>query len=120
VNNHHLGLVKSARMFALLDLSLADTAIANYDAKYHYNLWRPITAIRDAGSDGNPATIANRRWNALLPTAPDPSYPGAHSSFSAAAAFVLTSFFGQHDHLRVTSDVLPGVVRTYNSYSCAG
>ncbi len=58
-------------------------------------------------------------WTPLLGTAPDPSYPGAHSAISAAGASVLARFFGDQDRLSVTSDVLPGVVRNFDSYSAA-
>ena len=115
---HHTDLVRTARLFALLNLSFADTTIAFYDAKYQYHLWRPVTAIRAAGSAGNPAVTADPNWAPLL-TAADPSYPGAHSAISGAAAAVLSSFFGKHDRIKVTSDVLPGVVRTFDSYSAA-
>jgi len=87
---HNLGTAENARLFALLNLSLADSVIAFYDAKYTYNFWRPVTAIRAAATDDNPETLADPGW---LPktgkTAPDPSYPGAHAVISAAAAEVL-------------------------------
>ena len=116
---HHTDLVRTARLFALLDLSLADTTIAFYDAKYHFHLWRPVTAIRDADNDGNPATAGDPSWAPLLATAPDPSYPGAHSAISGAGAAVLAGFFGDNDRITVTSDVLSGVTRSFNSYSAA-
>jgi hypothetical protein len=116
---HNLTTAESARLFALLNLSLADGVIAFYDAKYTYNFWRPVTAIRAAGTDNNPETLANPGW---LPevgkTAPDPSYPGAHAVISAAAAEVLRSFFGRdHFDFDVTSEVLPGVVRSFPNFS---
>ncbi|MDB5058486.1 MAG: hypothetical protein JWO59_1958 [Chloroflexi bacterium] len=107
---HHTDLDHTARLFTVLNLSLADTTIAFYDAKYHYSLWRPITAIRAAG---------NPNWSPLILTAADPSYPGAHSAISAAAATVLASFYGDNDRIQVTSGVLKGVVRTFDSYSAA-
>jgi len=118
---HNLRTADSARLFALLNLSLADGVIAFYDAKYTYNFWRPVTAIRAAGTDSNPETLANAGW---LPevgkTAPDPSYPGAHAVLSAAAAEVLRSFFRRdHFDFDVTSEVLPGVVRSFQSFSAA-
>src|SRR3984893_16394051 len=116
---HHTDLVRTARLFALLDLSLADTTIAFYDAKYHFHLWRPVTAIRDADNDGNPATAGDPSWTPLLATAPDPSYPGAHSAISGAGAAVLAGFFGDNDRITVTSDVLSGVTRSFHSYSAA-
>ena len=114
---HHTNLETTARLFAVLNLSFADSAIAFYDAKYHYQLWRPVTAIRLADTDGNPATVADPTWTPLAVTALDPSYPGAHSTISAAGATVLSAFFGNQDQILVTSDVLPGVVRTFASYS---
>jgi PAP2 superfamily len=114
---HHTNLETTARMFAVLNLSFADSTIAFYDAKYHYQLWRPITAIREANTDGNPATVGDPTWTPLAVTAPDPSYPGAHSTISAAGATVLSAFFGNQDQIRVTSDVLPGVVRIFTSYN---
>lgn len=115
---HHTDLVHTARLFALLNLSFADTTIAMYDAKYHYQLWRPVTAIREAASAGNPAVTADPNWAPLL-TASDPSYPGAHSAISGAGAAVLTSAFGSHDKIKVTSSLLPGVVRSFKSYDAA-
>jgi hypothetical protein len=114
---HHTNLETTARLFAVLNLSFADSAIAFYDAKYHYQLWRPITAIRLAKTGGNPAIAGDPTWTPLAVTALDPSYPGAHSTISADAATVLSAFFGNQDQVRVTSDVLPGVVRTFASYN---
>ena len=115
---HHLSLSKTARLFALLNISVADSVIAFYDAKYTYLFWRPVTAIQEADIDGNPNTVANPTWLPQpLRTAGDPSYPGAHATVSKAAAFVLDSFFGRQPfHLAVTSEALPGVVRTFNSF----
>src|SRR6266550_2123246 len=114
---HHTNLETTARLFAALNLSLADSTISFYDAKYHYQLWRPVTAIRLAGTDGNPATVGNPTWTPLAVTAADPSYPGAHSTISATGATVLSAFFGNQDQISVTSDVLPGVVRTFTNYN---
>jgi len=113
----HTNLETTARLFAVLNLSFADSTIAFYDAKYHYQLWRPITAIREANTAGNPAIVGDPTWTPLAPTAPDPSYPSAHGVISGAGAAVLSAFFGKKDQIRVTSDVLPGVVRTFTSYS---
>jgi hypothetical protein len=114
---HHTNLETTARLFAVLNLSFADSAIAFYDAKYHYQLWRPVTAIRLANELGNPAIVANPTWTPLAVTALDPSYPSAHGVISGAGAVVLSAFFGNQDQIRVTSDVLPGVVRTFTSYN---
>jgi len=117
----HMTTADTARLFALLNLSLADGVIAFYDAKYTYNLWRPVTAVRAADSDGNPETAGNPNW---LPevgkTGPDPSYPGAHAVISAAGAEVLKSFLKErHFDFEVTSEALPGVVRSFTSFSAA-
>jgi membrane-associated phospholipid phosphatase len=119
--DRELSTAQSARLFALLNLALADGVIAFYDAKYTYNLWRPVTAVRAADTDSNPDTMADPNW---LPevgkTAPDPSYPGAHAVLSSAAAEVLISFFERDDfEFNVTSEVLPGVERSFTSLSAA-
>jgi hypothetical protein len=118
--DRNLKTVETARLFALLNLSLADTVIAFYDAKYTYRFWRPVTAIREAATDGNPETTADPNW---LPetgnTAPDPSYPGAHAVISATASRVLIAFFGDHFDLPVTSETLPGVTRSFRRFSDA-
>ena len=118
---HGLTTAQNARLFALLNLSFADGVIAFYDAKYTYNFWRPVTAIRAAAADGNPDTDADPNW---LPevgnTTPDPSYPGAHAVISAAGAEVLISFFHKdHFEFNVTSEVLPGAVRSFTSFPAA-
>ena len=117
---HHSDLETTARLFAALNLSFADSAIAFYDAKYTYQLWRPVTAIRLADTDGNPNTVADPNWLPLAGNTPaDPSYPGAHSTISAAGADVLASFFGDQQSFSVTSPALPGVARSFDSFSAA-
>jgi hypothetical protein len=110
---------QDARAFAALNLTFADSVIAFYDAKYTYDLWRPVTAIRSADSDGNPDTAADPNWTPLSTTAPDPSYPGAHGTISAAGATVLSSIYGDDFTLTVTSPALPGVERSFDSFSDA-
>jgi hypothetical protein len=116
-----LNTAQSARLFALLNLTMADGVIAFYDAKYTYNFWRPVTAIRAADSDSNPQTSPDTNW---LPevgnTTPDPSYPGAHAVISAAASSVLISVLhSDRFAYDVTSEVLPGVERSFDSFSAA-
>lgn len=117
----HLTTAESARLFALLNLSVADGVIAFYDAKYTYNLWRPVTAIRAADVDGNPDTNVDPTW---LPevekTGADPSYPGAHAVISAAAAEVLSAVVKRRRFdFDVTSETMPGIVRSFTSFSAA-
>jgi membrane-associated phospholipid phosphatase len=117
---NHLGLEQSARLFALLNISLADTTITFFEAKYFYQVWRPVTAVQDAAKDGNPNTTADTDWLPLTTkTAPDPSYPGAHSAISAAGAEVLAFYLGNKFTFDVTSEVLPGVKRHFTSFSAA-
>jgi hypothetical protein len=113
---HNTNLETTARLFAVLNLTFADGVIAFYDAKYHYLIWRPITAIRAGDTIGNPAITGDPTWTPLATTPADPSYPGAHSVISSAGATVLSSFFGKDDQIQVTSDVMKGTVRTFDSY----
>ena len=119
--SHGLTTAQSARLFALLNLALADSVIAFYDAKYTYNFWRPVTAIRDATVVGNPQTSSDPNWlPEVTNTAADPSYPGAHAVISAAAASVLQSVFGHKPFpFAVTSEVLPGVQRSFGDFVAA-
>jgi hypothetical protein len=104
----HGGLAADARVFATLNLTLADSVIALYDAKYADNVWRPITALR---------ALRDPSWTPLSNTAPDPSYPGAHGTVSAAAADVLAAFYGNDFALTAGSTALPGVQRSFTSFS---
>jgi membrane-associated phospholipid phosphatase len=118
---HNLTTPETARLFGLLNLTLADSVIAMYEAKYTYNLWRPVTAIRSADVDDNDDTLADPNW---LPqvgnTPPDPSYPGAHAVVSGAAASVLISFFDtDRFDFDVTSEALAGVTRSFAAFSAA-
>jgi hypothetical protein len=108
----------NARMFAVLDTTLADSAIALYDAKYAYHRWRPITAIT-ASDQGNPNTTADPNWLPLANTANDPSYPGAHAEFSQAAATVLQDFFGTDVFSFSLTNPTVGITRTFSSFSQA-
>jgi len=111
-------LEQNARLFAQLDTTLADGAIALYDAKYAYHRWRPITAIT-ASDQGNQNTIADPNWLPLANTASDPSYPGAHAEFSQAAATVLQDFFGTDVFPFSLTNGAVGITRTFDSFSQA-
>jgi hypothetical protein len=114
-------------MFGLLDAGLADGYIASFHVKFDvYRYWRPVTAIRLAGTDGNPATTPDPTWTPLTTTPPIPDYDSAHAVEGAVAAAVFRGFFGT-DRLPVSacSLTLPDpdqactgthpVVRTYSS-----
>ena len=115
-----LSLAENARLFAMLNVALADAAIMSWDAKYDTNFWRPVTGIRAAETDGNPDTAADADWTPLIVTPPFPSYTSGHSSFSGAAAAVLKSFFGR-DNIAFTlpseNSAVPS--RSFTSFSQA-
>jgi hypothetical protein len=89
-----LGLSENARFFALLSIAGMDAYVAAWDAKYTYNFWRPVTAIRQADSDGNPATIGDTSWLPLGPTPPFPDYVSGHTTYTGAFVHVLERIFG--------------------------
>lgn len=109
------------RLFALLNLTMADAGIACWDAKYHFNYWRPETAIRQADIDGNPKTEPDPEWIPLMGSPPFPEYPSGHSSFSRSGAQLLTLFCGKDDiPFSTTSDQVPGAIRSYDGFDqCA-
>lgn len=113
-------LFENARLFALLNIAEADAAIAAWDCKYAFNLWRPITAIREADTDGNPLTQVDPAWEPLITTPPFPESVSGHSTFSGAAARMLALFYST-DNIAFsnTSDGMPGVTRSYNSFTQA-
>jgi hypothetical protein len=115
-----LSLKENARLFALLNIALADAGICAWDAKYTYSNWRPVTAIRAGDTDGNSATAPDVTWSSFIATPPFPDYVSGHSTFSAAAAAVLALFFGTDNVAFITgSDALPGVSRSFPSFSAA-
>jgi hypothetical protein len=118
---HNLNTEETARVFALVDLSLADAVITYFKSKYQYGFWRPVTAIREAGVLNNPALVPDTAWLPLVTkTTPDPSYPGAHSADSWASAEVLINFFATNNFsFTVTSEVMPGVTRSFTTFTDA-
>jgi membrane-associated phospholipid phosphatase len=105
-------LIDSARTMAMLNLALADAAIAAWDVKYLYDFWRPIGAINQAAADGNDATVQDASWTPLLRTPPHPTYVSGHSTFSAAAATVLTHLLGDNVSFTTTNDPKTGLTQT--------
>lgn len=113
-------LEENARLFALLNLAMADAAICAWDAKYHFHNWRPVTAIQNADLDGNDATVADPAWQSFIATPPFPDYVSGHSTFSGAAATVLAMFYGTDTiPFSTVSDGLPGATRSFASFSAA-
>ena len=103
--SQELDIVESARLFAMTNLAAADGSIGCWNDKYYWNFWRPITAIREADEDGNPATVADPAWLPLFdPTVPVsgpplvtpgfPDHPAGHTCISGATAHALKAFFG--------------------------
>jgi hypothetical protein len=115
----HKTLLQNARILGLLNIAMADAAIACWEAKYYYVFWRPVTAIPLADSDGNTATTPDPNFAPLFATPAHPEYPSGHSTVSSSATRVLTHFFGEHTSFSMTSDVMLGVVRSFSSFSDA-
>jgi hypothetical protein len=126
IEQHQMDPWRAARVLALLNFALADSSIAALEAKYHFRFWRPYTAIRRAGEDGNDHTEADPGWLPLLWTASDkpptffippfPDYPSLAAASSAAAVEVLTEHIGDHVAFEMTSVMLPGKTRRYRSF----
>jgi hypothetical protein len=115
---HHSSL-DNARLLAVMNVAMADAAIGCWEAKYSFNFWRPVTAIPLAAADGNPATTEDPAWTPLFATPNHPEYPSGHSCISGAAGAVLADSFGDRTHFNAESDLMPGVVRSYKSFSSA-
>ena len=120
---------ENARLFGLLNLAMADGYIGSWETKYHYNFWRPVTAIHEGDADGNPATDGDPTWTPLQFTYPMPDHDSAHAVEGGAAAEVLRQFFGTDRvsfsacSLSLTAgsrcnDATP-VVRSYSTFSQA-
>lgn len=107
----------SARLFAMLNFALADAAIVSWDAKYQYNFWRPIAAIRQADTDNNPSTTADSQWTPLLVTPPFPEYTSGHSTFSGAAEPVMNSVFGSDFGFADKGDKTVNSLRTFENFA---
>lgn len=113
-------LAQNARLFALLNIVMADAGILCWDAKCLYDFWRLITAIRAADTDENPGTEPDPDWNSFLSAPPFPEYTSGHSTFSKAASVVIGLFFGADDiPFTVGNDTLPVISRSYSSLAAA-
>lgn len=110
-----LDLTDRARVRALVSMAAADSFIAVFDAKYTYNLWRPVTAVRNADMTGNPATPREAGWLPLGETPMHPEYPCAHCISSAAVAAVLRGVVGEAiPPVTLTSPTAPGLPRHFS------
>jgi PAP2 superfamily len=112
-----MSVVDSARFMALVAVGINDAIIAVLDAKYHYNFWRPITAIRNGDTDGNPATDREATWQPIADTPMHPEYPCAHCVQAGAVAGVVKAVLGTEDipEIATTSPTAPGVTRRWTN-----
>jgi hypothetical protein len=112
-----MSVIDSARFMALVALGINEAIIAVLDAKYHYNFWRPITAIRNGDIDGNPATDRDATWLPTLTTPMHPEYPCAHCIQGGSVAGVVKAVLGTVEipQVAMTSQVLPGVTHRWSN-----
>lgn len=110
-----LSTADSARLYAQVYVSVADALIAGWDSKLHYGFWRPITAIRNADTDGNPATETDATWAPLTATPPHPEYPSAHAFISNAFTESIRQFFGTKKLDITLSSVTTGTTMVYHN-----
>jgi hypothetical protein len=116
VTARQLDIVDAARMFAAVDMSLADGVISIWHSKYVYGFWRPSTAIHLADTDGNPATTADPNWVPMLTNPPYPEYVSGYSGGIGAFTRALQETFDtRHLQLTFISTAVPGVTRFYDS-----
>ena len=111
----NLSLSETARIFALFYLASADASIACWDAKYTYNSWRPISAVRGGDSDGNDSTAVDAAWSPLIATPPHPEYPSGHTTNSSAMAMILESVFEEPGVPIVVTQT--GITRQWRTFS---
>ena len=120
-----LNIAEAARLFAMADLAGADGSIACWNDKYYYRFWRPLSAIRLANTDGNPATVADPDWMALFSGAPPlttpafPEHPSGHTAISGAVLETLKNFFGTDRISFTISSSLSGTTREFDRFSVA-
>jgi hypothetical protein len=117
VTAKQMSVIDSARFMTLAIVALNDAIIAVLDAKYHYNFWRPITAIRNGDIDGHPATERDPTWQPIGPTPMHPEYPCSHCIQSGAVAGVVRAALGTDDipEVALTNPLLPGVTHRFTN-----
>jgi hypothetical protein len=117
VTAKRMSVVESARFMALYSIALTDASIAVFDAKYHFEFWRPVTAIRNGDHDDNPATEPEPTWQPIDSTPMHPEYPCAHCIQSGAAAGVIEVVLGSQEipEVTMTSTTAPGVTHRWTN-----
>jgi PAP2 superfamily protein len=110
-------LSENARAFALINMAMNDSLVASFLNKYHYNFWRPETAIHAGDTDGNPETTADPSFVPFITTPCFPSYPSNHGSASNGATAVLRRLYGEGGHsITITNSAVPTIVLHYTSF----
>ncbi len=108
---------QAARTLALVGIAMFDVTVTSLETKFHFNYWRPITAIQSGDNDGSDATQGDTRWTPLCVTPPFPEHNSTHAATGAAAAGVLARTLGDKHMFSVKSKTLPGLSRSYGSFS---
>jgi len=110
--------VEKARLFALTNMALHDALQTTFASKFHYGLWRPVTAIRRAEEDGNASTAADPTWTSLIVNPPYPSYAGNNAAIGTSQSTILALFFGRDDiAFHHTWEGAGGATRSYAGFS---
>jgi hypothetical protein len=110
-------LSENARALALINMAISDSLVASFLNKYHFNFWRPETAIHAGDADGNSNTVGDPSWAPFILTPCFPSYPSNHGSGSGGAAEVLRRIYGEAGHsITLTNSAVPGITLQYTSF----
>lgn len=118
IKREGLDVTQTAHLLALINLAAADAGISSWEAKFHYLHWRPETALREATADLNAHIEAKPEFIPNMASPAHPTYTSAHSTFTGAASRMLALYIGTDEFkFTSTSDGLPGVVRSYESFS---
>jgi hypothetical protein len=119
IRSRGLNDLEAARLYALINTTFHDALFVSMSGKFLYGFWRPVTAIREADRDGNPDTVADPNFLALIPTPPYPSYPGNYACIASAMTTVFTSYFGRNDipfSITWAEPAGPGITRSYSNF----
>ena len=122
IRARNLNDLEAARLYALMTTTFHDALFASFSGKFLYGFWRPVTAIRDAARDGNPATAPDPEFTSLIPTPPYPTYPGNYACLAAAIGQVFTRYFGRDDvafSITWAEPAGPGITRSVRGVSPA-
>ena len=120
LSSRNFSLVETAHVFGVLNVAMADAAVACWDSKYRYQLWRPVTAVNLSVPAGSSYGAPDPTWKQFLPVTPaHPEYPSGHSTLSGAAADVLGAIFGDETTFAIDSETMPGTVKHFSAFSDA-